>query len=289
MYSGSRICSPVPYPSTAISSFLGELKSLLQTKVYNKFKHIFIGSFNKAVMYLEQLNTDPNIVSDGGMYNKKPMLVFTPTIEQPVEQTDFLWNYYTMHPFMAHWNRPPIMFEDGTLLCLTTRRMRGNIDLKILVDSQPEEHDIHMAFLNYFRGLNSTLPMNQISMQFVLADKIKMLTNDNDEIVLDLNHSNISHKLIKTTGKMEYVLPISATPELKLTSLSDSSNFYGGNDLAEFALSGSIQWELEIPALVTLQTNMSVVDIQFSLTASLVGDGGIGEHYDLYEKGVYHN
>lgn len=288
MYSGRRICSPVPYPSTAISSFIGELKSLLLNQVYNKFEHVFIGSYNKAVQYIDQLNTDPDIVSKGGMYNKLPMLVFTPTLEQPVEQTDWLWNYYTMHPYMASWNRPPIMFEDGTLLTMTTRRMRGNIDIKILCESQPEEHDIHMAFLNYFRGLNSVLPMNQISMQFVLSDKIKMLTDDNEEIVLDLNHSNISHRLVKTTGRMEYLIPISATPELKLTNLSDASSFYGGNDFAEFALSGSIQYELEIPSLLTLQTGVSnVKSLIFTVTSSIVNTGqGPKDHYKLEEKGV---
>lgn len=269
MYSGKRVTSPVPYPSTAISTFLGEVKNLLQTKVYNKFKHVFIGSFNKAVMYLEQLKTDPNIVSEGGMYNKKPMLVFTPTLEQPVEATDWLWNYTTMHPYMAYWNRPPIMFEDGTLLALTTRRMQGNIDLRILVDSYPEEHDIQLAFLNYFRGLNKIVPMNMITLKFILSDKIKMLTDENEEIVLDLKHSNISHKLIKTTGKNEYVIPIAATPTLRLTSLSDSSNFYGGNDLAEYALSGSLQYELEIPFNINLHTNMRVINILANVTTSV--------------------
>ena len=271
MYSGKRVTSPVPYPSTAISSFLGEVKNLLQTKVYNKFKHVFIGSFNKAVMYLEQLNTDPNIVSDGGMYNKKPMLVFTPTLEQPVDATNWLWNYTTMHPYMAYWNRPPIMFEDGTLLSMTTRRMQGNIDLRILVDSLPEAHDIQLAFLNYFRGLNSVVPMNMITLNFCLSDKIKMLTDENEEIVLDLNHSNISHKLIKTTGKSEYVMPIAATPTLRLTSLSDSSNFYGGSDLAEYALSGALQYELEIPANINLHTNMQVINILANVTTT-IGD-----------------
>lgn len=269
MYSGKRVTSPVPYPSTAISTFLGEVKNLIQTKVYNKFKHVFIGSFNKAVMYLEQLKTDPTIVSEGGMYTKKPMLVFTPTLEQPVEATDFLWNYTTMHPYMAYWNRPPIMFEDGTLLALTTRRMQGNIDLRILVDSYPEEHDIQLAFLNFFRGLNHTVPMNMITLKFILSDKIKMMTDDNQEIVLDLKHSNISHKLIKTTGRHEYVIPIAATPALKLTSLSDSSNFYGGNDLAEYALSGSLQYELEIPANINLHTNMHVINILANITTSV--------------------
>ena len=271
IYSGKRVTSPVPYPSTAISSFLGEVKSLLQNRVYNKFKHVFIGSFNKAVQYIEQLKTDPTIISEGGFYTKKPFLVFTPGLEQPVEATDWLWNYTTMHPYMAYWNRPPIMFEDGTLLALTTRRMQGNIDLKIFVDSLPEEHDIHMAFLNFFRGLNHVVPMNMITLNFCLSDKIKMLTDENEEIVLDLNHSNISHKLIKTTGRSEYVMPIAATPTLRLTSLSDSSTFYGGNDLAEFALSGSLQYELEIPANLNLHTNMQVINILANVTTT-VGD-----------------
>jgi hypothetical protein len=269
MYSGKRVTSPVPYPSTAISSFLGEVKNLLQTKVYNKFKHVFIGSYNKAVQYLEQLNTDPTIVSEGGMYNKKPFLVFTPTLEQPVDHTNWLWNYTNMHPYMAYWNRPPILFEDGTLLALTTRRMQGNIDLKIFTDSLPEAHDIQMSFFNFFRGLNSVVPMNMITLNFVLSDKIKMLTDNNEEIVLDLNHSNISHKLIKNTGRHEYVMPIATTPTLRLTALSDSSSFYGGTDLAEFALSGSLQYELEIPANINLHTNMQVINILANVTTTV--------------------
>ena len=95
-----------------------------------------------------------------------------------------------------------------------------------------------------------------------------MLTNENEEIVLDLNNSNVSHRLIKTTGKSEYVMPIAVTPTLRLTALSDASSFYGGNDLAEFALSGSLQYELAIPANLTLHTNMEYVTLLSNKTNS---------------------
>lgn len=271
---GKRVSSQVPYPSKAIGDFLGEVGTLLQTQVYNKFKHVIIGSFNKAVLYLEQLNNDPNVTSEHGMYKDLPMMIYTPTLEEPVPQTDFLWNYPNTHPYMAHWNRPPIIFEDGTMLTMTTRRMQGNIDLRIFVDSQPEEHDIQMSFLNFFRGLNTVVPLNNITLEFCLSDKIKMLTDRNDEIVLNLLDSNISHKLVKATNQYEYMIPIGTTPLLRLSSLTDASTFYGGTDFAEFALSGSLQYELEIPSILTLQTELDIRHIEFNIRSTVDTDTG---------------
>lgn len=272
---GKRVSSQVPYPSKAIGDFLGEVGTLLQTKVYNKFKHVIIGSFNKAVLYLEQLNNDPNVTSEHGMYKDLPMMIYTPNLEEPVPQTDFLWNYPETHPYMASWNRPPIKFVDGSMLTMTTRRMQGNIDIRIFVDSQPEEHDIQMSFLNFFRGLNTVVPLNNITLEFCLSDKIKMLTDKNDEIVLDLLDSNISHKLVKATNQYEYMIPISAVPLLRLTSLSDASTFYGGTDFAEFALSGSLQYELEIPSVLTLQADVDIRHIEFNIRSTVDTDTGI--------------
>jgi len=271
---GKRVSSQVPYPSKAIGDFLGEVGNLLQTQVYNKFKHVIIGSFNKAVLYLEQLNNDKNVTSEHGMYKDLPMMIYTPTLEEPVPQVDYLWNYPGTHPYMSSWNRPPIMFDDGTMLTMTTRRMQGNIDLRIFVDSQPEEHDIQMSFLNFFRGLNTVYPLNNVTLEFCLADKIKMLTDRNDEIVLNLLDSNISHKLVKATNQYEYMIPISSTPTLRLASLTDASTFYGGTDFAEFALSGSLQYELEIPAVITLQTEVDIRSIQFNITTDINTDTG---------------
>ena len=272
---GNRTSSQVPFPSKAIGDFLGEVGNLLQTRVYNKFKHVIIGSFNKAVLYLEQLNNDPNVTTEHGMYKDLPMMIYTPTLEEPVPQLDFLWNYPNMYPYMSQWNRPPIMFEDGTMLTLTTRRMQGNIDLRIFVDSQPEEHDIQMSFLNFFRGLNTVYPLNNMTMDVCLSDKIKMLTDYDEEVVLDLANSNISHKLIKATNQYEYTIPIATTPHLKLASLSDASTFYGGTEFAEFALSGSIQYEIEVPAVLTLQTHMNVKSIEFNVSIELDTSSGI--------------
>lgn len=271
---GKRVSSQVPYPSKAIGDFLGEVGNLLQTQVYTKFKHVIIGSFNKAVLYLEQLNNDKNVTSEHGMYKDLPMMIYTPTLEEPVQQVDYLWNYPNTHPYMSAWNRPPIMFDDGTMLTMTTRRMQGNIDLRIFVDSQPEEHDIQMSFLNFFRGLNTVYPLNNITLEFCLSDKIKMLTDRNDEIVLDLLDSNISHKLMKTTNQYQYMIPIGTTPTLRLASLTDASTFYGGTDFAEFALSGSLQYELEIPAVLTLQTEVDIRSIQFNITTDINTDTG---------------
>ena len=202
------------------------------------------------------------------------MMIYTPTLEEPVPQTDFLWNYPNTHPYMAHWNRPPIIFEDGTMLTMTTRRMQGNIDLRIFVDSQPEEHDIQMSFLNFFRGLNTVVPLNNITLEFCLSDKIKMLTDRNDEIVLNLLDSNISHKLVKATNQYEYMIPIGTTPLLRLASLTDASTFYGGTDFAEFALSGSLQYELEIPSILTLQTELDIRHIEFNIRSTVDTDTG---------------
>ena len=86
---------------------------------------------------------------------------------------------------------------------------------------------------------------------------------------MNLLDSNISHKLVKATNQYEYMIPIGTTPLLRLSSLTDASTFYGGTDFAEFALSGSLQYELEIPSILTLQTELDIRHIEFNIRSTV--------------------
>lgn len=257
---GRRIVKPIPYPHVAISDFIGSIKEYLIGNVYPNFGYAMIGSFDKAIQFIDQMNND-GMTSEHGMMNYYPFIVFTPTLEEPDRYVDYMWNYAKGMPFLNHSYHDPVLFEDGNILTVLTRRMKGNIDLRIFCESQMEEHDIQMAFLNMFKGLNTYTVLNNIQEYFILDQQIRGFTDRREEVVLDLANSNIERKLIQSTNKMEYVIPISAAPLLMLTALSDASSFYGGSGLTEYALTGSIAFELDIPSNITLETDMEIIDI----------------------------
>ena len=70
---------------------------------------------------------------------------------------------------------------------------------------------------------------------------------------IDWESAGAYNRLVKTIAKDELVLPCNIKPIYKLTSISDGSNRYGGADqLADWRLTATIRYELEIPAFYTI-------------------------------------
>jgi len=253
----SKFCQRIPYPHTAISPFIAAVRDYFEHWVH-PFNLVVMGNYQKAIQMIVQKAKDANLTSMGAL---SPILVFSPGMGEPVTQVDHNWKYSTLHPYQVKWNQLPINFYDGNSLSVITRRMSGPIDFKIFCDSAMERDDIFMSLHDAFRGLNKIIPLPRITQCLVVSEEIRLYHDEGEPISINWADSNLASQLIPSINRTKYYLPLKTQPWIQMSSISDASVFYGGDALPEYVLSGTLQYELEIPAMFVIETHQDIIRI----------------------------
>jgi len=271
----------VNFPHTGLSSFYKAFKTYITDYVY-EFNTVVLGTFQKAIQVIAQNKSDPKYLAHGPF---NPIFVMIPTSFEAVPQKDFTWNYTSTHPMAINLFQRVYDFQTGVAFNISTRRMTGNIDFRAFADSAMEANDITMAILNGFRGLNRFTPIEDLQTFVVFNEPLRLMTEQGAKII-DWNQTGVNYKLFEGLGTSRYYLPLKVDPIFMLQSLSDMSNFYGGDMLPEFAVGGSIMFEIELPAIFTLVTEYDIIDIGINIDVDhTVGDpeGSTGSTVGNYD------
>jgi len=255
-----KVSKRVPYIHTTFGPFINALRSFFNTNVY-KFNFTMVGTMDKAIQLIFQSQADPNVTLQGPLM---PMIVFTPNLVEQVKEVDFPFRYTTYHPFQSKWFQQPFIFQDGSALDIVTRRMTGSVDIRVFAHSLMEIHDIQMAFLDAFRGYGKWIMLNHIKQFLVIEDNVRLFTDEGVEF-LDWSKTNLSNMLIRSINKNKYYLQVDTDVQVRLESLTDASEFYGGTGLSEYALTGELTYEIELPALYNLYTDLDIVDFDVNI------------------------
>ncbi|HPC34793.1 MAG TPA: hypothetical protein PLP73_03935, partial [Candidatus Absconditabacterales bacterium] len=250
----------VPYVHTTFGPFINALKLFLLTRVYN-FNFAMVGTMDKAIQLIFQSKSDSNMLLQGPLM---PMIVFTPSIIEQVREADFPFKYTTYHPFQSKWFQQPFIFQDGSALDIVTRRMLGNVDIRVFAHSLMEIHDIQMAFLDAFRGYNKWIMLTHLKQFLVIEDDVRLFTDEGVKF-LDWSKTNLSNMLIKSINKNKYYLQTDTDVQVRLDGLTDASEFYGGAGLSDYGLTGTLTYEIELPALYNLYTDLDIVDFDVNI------------------------
>ena len=260
-----KMTQRVPFTHTTISSFYKALVDYFMNYCYD-FNTVVLGTFQKCIQHIYQKKEYPNdeIMKYGGY---APILTLTPTLMDPVPQTDMLWKYSNMFPYQISWFQDDVVFQDGHSFNIITRRYAGNIEYRVFADSQMELHDITIALHDAFRGLNKWYPLMCMKTFLVLHDKIRLFT-EQGVLLLDWSKTNMSDKFFPSVNQDRYYYPLEVNPILMLQSLSDNSSFYGGSGLPEYSIGGTIAFEIEIPSLYTLMTHVQIINMDISTTVT---------------------
>ncbi len=245
---------------TTFGPFINALKLFLLTRVYN-FNFAMVGTMDKAIQLIFQSKSDSNMLLQGPLM---PMIVFTPSIIEQVREVDFPFKYTTYHPFQSKWFQQPIIFQDGSALDIVTRRMLGNVDIRVFAHSLMEIHDIQMAFLDAFRGYNKWIMLTHLKQFLVIEDDVRLFTDEGVKF-LDWSKTNLSNMLIKSINKNKYYLQTDTDVQVRLDGLTDASEFYGGAGLSDYGLTGTLTYEIELPALYNLYTDLDIVDFDVNI------------------------
>jgi len=121
-----------------------------------------------------------------------------------------------------------------------------------------------MAFLDAFRGYGKWIMLNHIKQFLVIEDNVRLFT-DEGVVFLDWSKTNLSNMLIRSINKNKYYLQIDTDVQIRLESLTDASEFYGGTGLSDYALTGELTYEIELPALYNLYTDLDIVDFDVNI------------------------
>ena len=139
-------------------------------------------------------------------------------------------------------------------------RVKGEIELIMLLNSFYEYCDLRMLMYNMFGGVDRIIYPKFFSSFIILPETFVNYEYDNDytgqTYQLDWEGANASEYLVRSTARNELILPLNIKPQISIASMSDSSNRYGGTDnIAEWKLSCTLNYELEMPNYLIIESD----------------------------------
>jgi len=261
---------------------------------YPRFEYTVIGTYHKAVEYITkkiELNQ-----REGDMPNRTS-LILNPTGEFGIADANAggrqLWRFPNLAPGFTFKLFDPIYKDANVEITPGFQRMKGEIELIMLIESFYEYCDLRMYFLNLFGGLERIIEPQFFTSFIVIPEELINFQYDNEytgeSYVLDWASAGAYQHVVQTTAKEELVVPINVKPQISLASISDASTRYGGADrLPDWRLSATINYEIELPVWLILKTDYLVeninLNIRYGSTYSAYNDFQPPEGKMLFKK-----
>jgi len=230
------------------------------TCIYPRFEFQVIGTYEKSVEYInKQCQYEREI--DKPMF---PAIILNPSGEFLPAETNAggkqLWRYPNLAPTLSKRLFDSIYKDQNLQIYPGFLRIKGDIELIILLNSFYEYCDLKILFLNMFGGIDRVIYPNFFSSFIILPESFINYEYYNEytkeRYIIDWNSANASEQIVRTTAQNELVLPLNIKPQYSLTSLSDASERYGGtDDRAHWKLSATINYELEIPNYLVIDSD----------------------------------
>lgn len=246
----------------AFSHFYEDVLSYFKDHLYTRFEWSVISQYHKAVEYInkkEELGREadkPNL----------PAVVLDPSGEINIEEKmgKALYRFPNQMPGLGSHLWSDIYNDGNVRITPVFSRFSGSIEMIFLLDSFYEYLDLRVLLLQIFGGLDRIIYPQYFNSFIILDNEITDYEYENDatgeKYVLDWSNTDlITNQLVRTTNQRHAVYPFVSRPFLKLTGLSDGSTKYGGTDsLASWILRGDIEFEVEIPTYLILQSNFQM-------------------------------
>ena len=254
------------------ANFFKDALDYFSKHLYSRFEYTVVGTYAKAVEYLQKQ-------CQYGRETDKPSL--PALILNPVGEFDLadgnaggkqLWRFPGLAPGLTKRLFDPVYQDKNVEINVGFIRIQGEIELLMLLNSFYEYCDLRMLFLQIFAGYERWIYPQFFTTFVIIPDELVnyRYTNEYTGLTykLDWNSAGAYNKLVKTIAQDKLVLPCNIKPIYKLTGFSDASQRYGGIDqLADWRLSATVRYEVEIPSFLILQSDYLVEQIDLNLTA----------------------
>ena len=254
--------------------------------LYPRFQYTVFGTYDKAVEYLSKMQqycreTDKPFL---------PALSLNPSGEFDVADAIAggrqLWRFPNLAWGFNRYLFDPVYQDQNLQVYVSFIRMKGEIEFLMLLNSFYEYTDVKMLLLNIFGGKDRIIEPSFFSSFIILPPELVNYRYRNEytglSYTIDWFGAGARIELIKTTGKDEVVIPCRIKPQISLISLGDASNRYGGSDkLADWRLTGTLNYEVELPNFLILEGDYLVENVDMELRY-----GSVFSAYNSYEVPV---
>ena len=231
---------------------------------YPRFKFRVIATYDKAIQYFtEQIALGKEV--DG---NILPSITLDPQLDFSQEERGgkFLWQTYYLNPGLAIKLFNPIdLVEQDTLITPVFSRYEGTFSTIFWLSSVYELLDFRTMLLQFTGGYGRYIRPKLFWSFIELPTNIKDYQMDG--VPLDWSNTLGTFRMIKNIAQERFTYPVLLNPMFKLESLNDDSTKMGADQIAEYKLSATWKYELELPTYMVLTSKIGgSVNLNFSMT-----------------------
>jgi hypothetical protein len=271
------------YVHNVFANFYKDFMDYLSKHLYPRFEYTVIGTYDKGIEYIMKECQYGREVSKPML----PSLILNPSGDFDLADANAgghqLWRFPNLAPGMVKYLFDPIYKDENLNITVGFIRIKGDIELLMLLNSFYEYCDLRMLFLQIFGGYDRWIYPQFFNTFIILPEEVVNYEYNNpytgQSYTIDWERNGAYQHLVKTIGKEELVVPCNIKPIYKLAGFSDPSNRYGGADaMADWRLGATVNYELEVPAWIITQSDYLSEDIHI-----YINTGSVYSAYDYSE------
>jgi len=247
-------------------NFFKDLLEYLADYLYPRFEYKVVGTYAKAVEYLMkkaqygQEIDQPNI----------PALILNPSGEFGLDETygKMLWRSPNLMPGFIKRVFDPIYQDPNVIITVGFSRVKGDCEVIAIVPSFYEYMDVKLFLNLIFGGMDRYIYPLFFNSFIILPPEVYNFEYNNPVtgVHYNINIPDLHSQLVKTTNRTEMVIPCRIKPQIKMISMADSSTRLGGTDkLPDWRLTFTLEYEVEVPSFIVLETDYLVETIRYGL------------------------
>jgi len=260
------------YINNCFGSFFRGVLNYFGEVFYDRFEYKVLGSYDKSVEFFnkkKQLGSEVDT-------NLLPSITLDPTYDfQPAEVGGlFFWQSQNFAPGQARMLFDSYEgFEDQSLeITPIFSKYQGNFELIFWVNSVYELLDIRTYLFQWSGGYRRKLRPELFESFIVLPEGLtdfKYKDIDDNDVAIDFDKSDLFIKKITNVNQDRSTMPVLLSPMFWFDNIADASNKYGGDGIAEYKLSVSVSFEIDIPTYVVVTPYMGLekLNLSFSMDA----------------------
>lgn len=267
-----------------LAHFYRDSLDYFSSYLYPRFHWEVMGTYDKAVEYITKKTENGELETDKP---NVPSIILNPNGDFNLDDANSgakqFHRFPNLAPGMAKYMYNPIYLDSNIRITPSFTRIKGEMELILLCASVYEYYDLRLYMIQVFGGLERYIYPTKFNSFIIIPEAFKNFEYSNEytgeQYNLDwLAAGATDNVLIETTNTNELVFPFVIKPKFKLMGLSDASAKYGGTDsLAEYKLSATVEYEVEIPSMLVTETDWNVEKINLE-----VGYGSAFSEYPEY-------
>ena len=248
----------------AIGDFFHATLDYFGPYLYERFKYKVVSTYDKAVEFLskqEQYDRETDMPM-------LPAIILDPSGEMGTADAiaggKQLWRYPNLvGNFAGKYLFDPVYQDEDVMVNVGFSRIKGTFTLLMLTNSFYEYCDLRIFMIQQMGDLERYIypiwftTFVILPERFVNYEYVNPVTGKSH--TLNWDSAGAFSELVRTTNINELVIPAKIKPIYKMTNMSDGSTRYGGTDkLADWRLSIDIEYEVEIPSFLIINTDYLV-------------------------------